>query len=214
MAQIIPAILTADEADYRAKLLKAEHVSDIVQIDVIDGKFAKNTTIGVDVIKKYPTASSLEVQLMVVDLRSFVRELVKIEYVTRIIVPFEVEDKPLEAIYNIKKHNKRVGLSLNPQTSVSAATSLLTQVDMILLLGVNPGFGGQLFQDIVLDKIKQAKKMFPGVAVEVDGGVTFNTAKKITAAGADFLAANSVLFKASDFRGAYDALAKLAVNPQ
>ncbi len=210
MAQIIPAILTADERDYHDKLLIAEHVSDIIQIDIIDGKFADNTTIGVDIIKKYLTVSMLEVQLMVVNLHEYVSELVKIEHVRRIIVPSEVEGGLTEAIYEIRKCDRQVGLSLNPETPLDKAAGILGQVDMLLLLGVNPGFGGQPFQEIVLEKIRQAKKMSSGLAIEVDGGVNFQTAKKITTAGADFLAANSVLFEASDFRGAYDALSKIA----
>jgi len=214
MAQIIPAILTADELDYHNKLLRAEHVSDIVQIDVIDGKFANNLTIGVDVIKKYLTVSTLEIQLMVFDLHRFIKDLVQLEHVGRIIVPLEVTSDLNETIYEIKRNNKQVGISLNPETSVSSADNYLTQVDMLLLLGVNPGFGGQPFQKGVLGKIREAKKMHSGLAIEVDGGVNFQTAKEIVLAGADFLAANSVLFEASDFNGAYSALAKLALNPQ
>lgn len=214
MAQIIPAILTNNEVEYRDKLHKAEHVSDIIQIDMIDGKFADNLTIGSGVIKKYPTSSMLEIQLMVNDLLDYVNELVAVEYVGRIIVPFEVNTHLKDAIYEIKKHGKQVGLSLNPQTMISAASDLFSQVDMLLLLGVNPGFGGQEFQEIIINKIKQAKNVAPGISVEVDGGVNFNTVKKITAAGADFLACNSAIFAASDFKGAYDSLAKLAANPQ
>lgn len=214
MAQIIPAILASEEKDYVDKLLKAEHVSDIVQVDIVDGKFAKNTTIGVEIIKKHLSSSTLEIQLMVVNLREYVNKLINVEHVGRIIVPFEVETALLDIIYEIKKQNRQVGLSLNPETSVYAASELLPKIDMLLLLGVNPGFGGQPFQEVVLEKIKQTKKLAPGLIIEVDGGVNFNTVKEITAAGADLLAANSVLYGASDFRGAYESLAKLAVNPQ
>lgn len=214
MSQIIPAILTSNEEDYLEKLHKAEHVSDIIQIDVVDGIFANNITIGVDIIKKYPSTSMLEIQLMVINLKEFVLDLVRVDHVLRIIVPFETKSWLEDSIYEIKKHNKQVGLSLNPLTTVDSAQSLFSQIDMLLLLGVNPGFGGQTFQDIVIEKIKQTKKIAPGIAIEVDGGVNFKTAKIISTAGADFLAANSVIFEASDFRGAYDSLAKIVANPQ
>ena len=210
MAKIIPTILTDNEDEYHNRLLKAERVSDLVQIDVIDGKFANNTTVGVDVIEKYPTSSSLEIQLMVIYPQNYIDDLVKIDHVSRIIVPFETDSDINEAIYHIKSHNKQAGLSLNPKTPVNAALHFLDDIDLLLLLAVKPGFSGQAFQEHVIDKVKETKKLVPGLAVEVDGGINFNNAPKLARAGADFLAANSVLYKADDFYLAHEKLAKLA----
>lgn len=213
MAVIIPTILTRDENEYHDRLRMAEHVSDLIQIDVIDGKFANNTTVGTDIIAKYPSSSMLEIQLMVVDVQKYVDELVKIDHVSRIIVPFEGESGLPEIIYQIKKHRKQIGLSLNPSTPVNSVLNLLDDIDLLLLLAVDPGFAGQKFQEHIINKVKEAKKYMAGLAVEVDGGVNFDNVRELSRAGADFLAANSVLYKAPDFRVAFDKLAKLASHP-
>lgn len=210
MAKIVPTILTSSEDEYSVRLSMAENVSDLVQVDVIDSKFADNTTVGTDVIKKYPTSANIEIHLMVVYAQNYVDELVKIDHVSRIIVPFEVEGGLMEAIYHIKSHNKQVGLSLNPATPVKIALHLLDDVDFVLLLAVEPGFSGQAFDEKVIDKVKEAKRLAPPLAVEVDGGVNFDNAPKLTEAGADFLAVNSTLFKAPDFYVAYEKMVKLA----
>lgn len=207
---IVPAILTDDEEKYHRQLLQAENASSLVQIDVIDGKFAKNKTVGTNVIKKYLTTSQLEIQLMVIDPQNYIDDLVNLEHVSRIITPFENGSGLNEAIYHIKNHNKQVGLSLNPKTPIGAALHFLDDIDLLLLLAVEPGFTGQKFQEIVIDKTREAKKLVPGLAVEIDGGINFENAAKVAQAGADFLAANSVLFGADDFLVAYEKLAKLA----
>ncbi len=212
MAKIVPTILTSDEQEYHDRLLMAEYVSDLIQIDVIDGKFAKNMTVGVDIIKKYFSSSMLEIQLMVLFPRNYISELSPLEYVSRIIVPFEVESDLHEAIYQIKNVNKQAGLSINPATPVGAVSHLFSEIDLLLVLAVEPGFSGQKFQESSLDKVREAKKMAPELPVEVDGGVTFDNAQKIAQAGADFLAANSVLYNTPDFYLAYEKLAKIAQN--
>ena len=210
MAKIIPTILTDDEKEYHKRLLMAEHVSDLVQIDVIDGKFADNTTVGTDVIKKYPSSSNLEIQLMVINPQNYVDDLMFAEHISRIIVPFEGEIGLPEVIYHIKNHQKKVGLSINPSTPVEAVLHFLDDIDVLLLLAVEPGFSGQHFQYKILDKVKRAKALVPSLAVEVDGGINFETTPKLVEAGADFLAANSVLYKADDFKVAFDKLERLA----
>ncbi len=209
MAIIIPAILTDQEDVYREQLERAQYAAQIVQIDIIDGKFADNITVGADVIAKYPTTASLEIQIMAIDSRGYIKDLAPLEYVSRIIVPYEKNNNLKENIYAIKSAKKQVGISLNPKTPVSTISNLFDQIDLLLLLAVEPGFAGQKFQEIVLDKIKEAKKISRGLAVEVDGGINFETALKAAEAGADFLAANSVIFKAPDFYLAYEELSKL-----
>lgn len=210
MAKIIPGILTADEEDYRKKLMRAENVTDLVQIDVVDGIFADNKTVGVEIIKKYPTSSQLEIQLMVVNPLDYVDELVGLEYVRRIIFAFEVDGDINENIYHIKKHNKQVGISLNPETPVRTALNFLDETDLLSLYAGRPGYSGQKFQEGILDKIKEAKNLVAGLAVEVDIGVNEETIPKIVVAGADFLVVTSALHNAPDFYVAFEKLAKLA----
>jgi len=212
MTKIIPAILTNDEEVYYNQLRKAEHVSSLIQVDLIDGKFADNKTISVDVIKKYPSSSLVEVQLMVIAPYNFIKELSSVEYVSRIIVPFEIHSDFTDLIYQVKNINKQIGLSINPQTPVSAVVQLLDDVDLLLLLAVDPGFSGQKFQDKIFDKVADVKKFAPGLPIEVDGGINFENALKLSAAGVDFLAVNSVIFKANDFFVTYEKLASLVEN--
>lgn len=209
MAVIIPAILTDQEDVYREQLQRSQYACQIVQIDVIDGKFANNKTVGPEVIAKYPTSASLEIQLMVVDSLAYIRDLKGLEFISRIIVPFEKNKDLAECIYQVKDAGKQIGISLNPGTEIAKIKGLFGEIDMLLLLGVEPGFSGQKFQEKILAKIKEAKEISRGLAVEIDGGVNFETAPKAAAAGADFLAANSVLFKAPDFYLALEELTKL-----
>lgn len=210
MAKIIPAILTASEDEYHEKLRLSEHLSDLIQVDVIDGKFANNITIGVDIIGKYPSSSNLEIQLLVVYPQNYIDELVFVDHVSRIIVPFEGEIGLLDTIYHVKRHAKQVGLSLNPKTPVAAALHYFDDIDLLLLLSVEPGFSQQKFQQHVIEKVKQAKKINPGLEVEVDGGVNFENVKFLADAGADFLAVNSTIWKSDDFYLSYEKLARLA----
>lgn len=210
MAIVVPAILTNDENTYHDNLLKAERVSHLIQVDIVDGKFADNETIGPDIIAKYLTNASLEAHLMVKYPLNFVNDLVKIEHVSKIILPYEIDGNHHDYIYQVKNNLKQVGLSINPKTPVEAILHLLDDLDMLLVLGVEPGLQGQEFKEEVLSKIQAVKKVAPGLPVELDGGLRFENVAKIKEAGADFIAAGSILFKADDFFVAWEKLTKLA----
>ena len=210
MAKIIPGILTNNEEEYEKRLRIAEHVSDLIQIDVVDGKFANNTTVGPDVILKYPSSSSLEVQLMVLDSLDYIDKLKDADFVSRIIFPFEGESDLNEVIYAVKNCGKLAGLSINPQTKVKDVFEYFKKLDLLSIYAGNPGFTGQIFDERTLGRIKEAKELDPALAVEVDIGVNFETAVKIAEAGADFLVATSVLLNADDYYLAYQKLAQLA----
>ncbi len=109
MATIVPGVLTNEEADYAKKLEVADHACDLIQIDVVDGKFANNVTVGVDVIKKHIPKNHLEIQLMVVDPISYIDELAKLDFVTKIIFPLEIDTPINDVIYEIKKQKSRWG---------------------------------------------------------------------------------------------------------
>jgi ribulose-phosphate 3-epimerase len=212
MAKIIPGILTNNEDDYRGRLRKAEEVSDLIQIDVVDGKFSKNTTVGVNIIKKYPSSSQLEIQLMVVDPKKYIDELIGLDYVSRIIFPFEIKSAIKELIYLIKKHHRQAGLSLNPETPIEEASDCFEDIDLLLLMTGKPGYSGQKLGSSTYSRIKEAKNFSPDTPLEIDIGVDSENAAKLAAAGADFLVVSSAIYKASDFYVAYEKLAKLAGN--
>lgn len=210
MAVIVPGILTNDESEYHRRLLSAEYVANLIQIDVVDGKFANNITVGPQVIKKYPSSSLLEVQLMVVYPDNYIDELAPLEYVSRIIIPFEAHGDVNNEIYHIKNHGKQAGLSLNPTTPVTSAIHFFDDIDLLLLMTGIPGFSGQKLGVNTYERIAQAKKINPALPVEVDIGVNFDNAQSLSLAGADFLVASSTLYNAKDFRIAYEKLDKLA----
>lgn len=214
MAKIVPTILTDDEEEYHKRLLRAEHVSDLIQIDLVDGKFASCKTVSANVIKKYLSSSFLEIHLMVRDPQNYIDDLMSVEHISRLIVPFEGESGLPEVIYHIKNHDKQVGISINPETPVGAVFHLLDDIDLLLLLAVKPGFSGQKLNENVFSKVREVKKTVPGLAVEVDGGVNFDNVAMLAASGVDFLATNSVLYNSDDFYLAYEKLAKLASNPR
>lgn len=210
MALIIPGILTADEEEYHKRLLAAEHVSDLIQIDVVDGKFSANTTVGTGIIKKYPSSSMLEIQLMVIYPQNYISELAKLEYVSRIIFPFEIDSDTNQDMYIIKSYGKQAGLSLNPETPIKAAFHFFDDIDLLLLMTGKPGYSGQKLGENTYDRIREVKKLVPDLPLEIDIGVDFDNADKLAQAGADFLVASSTLYEASDFRIAYEKLTKLA----
>ena len=210
MATVVPGILTNDENEYRSRLEKAEHVCNLVQIDVVDGKFAPSKTVGVDVIKKYPPSCFLEIQLMVIYPMNYIDELASLPFVTKIIFPFEIDGDIYENIYLVKKFEKSVGLSLNPDTPVGASLHYFDDIDLLLLMTGRPGFSGQKLGEDTYERIISAKKINNSLPVEVDIGVNFKNASKLAFAGADFLVSSSGLYNEPDFRIAFEKMTKLA----
>ena len=210
MAVIVPGILTNDEEDYEKRLRMAEHLAKLIQIDVVDGIFSPNKTVGVDVIKKYLCAQELEIQLMVAFPMNYINDLAPLEFVSRIIFPFEIDGDVAENIYLVKKLGKQVGISLNPETPITGALHFYDDIDVLLLMTGTPGYSGQKLGEDTYERIEQAKKINPELPVEIDIGVNEHNVAKLAQAGADFLVTTSAIYNAPDFRNAYEKLAKLA----
>lgn len=210
MAIIIPGILTSDEVDYAKRLEVADRVCDLIQIDVVDGKFANNVTVGVDVIKKHIPKNRLEIQLMVVDPISYIVELASLDFVSRIIFPLEIDTPINDVVYEIKRSKKQVGLSLNPDTVIGAAQPFFDEMDLLLLMTGKPGFSGQKLGEDTYERITKVRMQTATLPIEIDIGVNFENAQKLSRAGANYLVASSVLFGAPDFSLAYEKLANLA----
>lgn len=209
MAIIVPGILTNDEADYVARLGRADSVASLVQIDIIDGKFAPNNTIEIDTVRKYPSSGSLEVQLMVSEPSRHIEKLVDVVFVNKIIFPFETNEDIARNIQTIRAADKLVGLSINPETDVAEMSDFARDLDLLCIFSASPGFSGQQLQNPVYDRINQSKRLFPLLPVEVDIGVNLETAPKLVRAGADFLVATSALHNAPNYQIAYDELARV-----
>lgn len=205
MIQIIPAILATTEEAYKEKLRKIESCPELVegwvQIDLMDNKFVQNKSIGPEIIAKYTLESSLKIEahLMVEDPKTWIRELIKINSIKRIIFHIEIE-KDIEGIVDmVKKQGLEVGLAINPETSVSTLEPFLGNVDVILIMGVHPGFQGQEFIPESINRIKEfshlRSKNNGEFKIEIDGGITEENIKKVVEAGADIAIVGSGLFK-------------------
>jgi len=199
MRKVIPVILTNDVKDLKDKLEKLDNLTDWVQIDIMDGKFVSNTSIRLKDLKKIQSNFNLEAHLMVLNPEKYLRISKKVN-IKRIIFHFETVKYVLKILKKIEKLGFEKGIALNPETSIEKIEPYLDRVDLILLLGVQPGFGGQKFNPLVIDKIKSIKKIEPGVKIEVDGGINLSNISDIAKAGADYLVVGAGLFSSSDVR--------------
>ena len=199
--QISPSILSADFSKLGDDIKKLEESgADMIHVDVMDGHFVPNLTIGPPVIKslrKY-TKLPFDVHLMINPVHKYIKDY---SDAGADIITFhpEATENIIETINLIKSLNKKVGISLNPNTKISAAEEHLDKIDLILIMSVYPGFGGQKFiNDVVkkiidLDKIRENKKL--NFKIEIDGGINFDTAKIAIKAGVDILVSGTTVFK-------------------
>jgi ribulose-phosphate 3-epimerase len=196
MVEVIPAILVKDYSSLRKEIKKVEPYIDWVQLDIIDGLFAPNRTwYNPEELLAEEFLVKIEVHLMVKNplekIDSWIEGGVK-----RIIVHIEsIDERGIrELIKKCSLAGIEVGLALKPKTPLLEVQKFIKVVDLILTLGVEPGFSGQKFQDRVLAKIKILKENYPLVKIEVDGGINLETGKKAVQAGADILVSRSYIF--------------------
>lgn len=205
MMKIAPSILSADFARLGDEIKAIEQGgADYVHVDVMDGHFVPNITIGplvVDAIRPV-TGLPLDVHLMIENPGQYIPEFA--EAGADIIVVHAEADRHLHrTVQLIKSLGKKAGVSLNPATSLSALDMILPDLDLVLLMTVNPGFGGQSFIPSCLPKIKQLRQRIDelglNIELEVDGGVKVDNIAEIAAAGADVFVAGSAVFNSSDY---------------
>ncbi len=199
--KIAPSILSADFSRLEKEVKSIEKAgADLVHVDVMDGHFVPNITIGSAVtasIKKR-TKLPLDVHLMIEDPWFYLDDFIA---AGSSIITIHGEVTTLAVVKKIKaklkKHKIKLGISLNPGTAVSEIKKFLPYADLVLVMSVNPGFGGQSFMPVVIPKIKQLRKIFKGI-IEVDGGITDITAPEVVECGADMLVAGSFVFKSKN----------------
>lgn len=202
MVNIIPAILATDETTYKQKLdriVESQLFNEgWVQIDLMDGKFVDNRSVGVEVISRYPTALKLEAQLMVEDPGVWIDDLGKTP-VKRIVFPIEGKEAVQGWIDTIKQYGLEAGLSANPQTAVKKLEPFVDTIDVVLVMSVHPGFGGQEFLPETIDKVtelaRMRQKMGLNFLIEVDGGINDFVVKDLVRSGADNLVIGSHLIE-------------------
>ena len=202
--QISPSILSADFSQLGNEIKRLEDGgADMIHVDVMDGHFVPNLTIGPPVIKALKKQSSMlfDVHLMISPVHKYIEAYADAGADIITIHP-EATDDLKKSIDKIKELNKKVGVSLNPETSIDTILKYLKEIDLVLIMSVNPGFGGQKFMPEVLKKIKDLKKIQNeneiNFDIEIDGGINFENSKEAIEAGANILVSGTTIFKSNN----------------
>ena len=199
--KISPSILSADFSKLGEEIVSLEKAgADYIHIDVMDGHFVPNITIGPEVIKRLRPVTKLtfDVHLMIAPVDPFIKDFAEAGADIITFHPEATEDIS-KTIKLIRSYGKKVGVSLKPLSPISLIENYLNEVDLILIMSVNPGFGGQKFMPEVLDKMKSLREIVEQkklkVDIEIDGGINFDNSKKAKDFGANILVSGSTVFK-------------------
>ena len=202
--KISPSILSADFSQLGNEIKRLEDGgADMIHVDVMDGHFVPNLTIGPPVIKNLKKHSSIlfDVHLMISPVHKYI-EAYSDAGADIITIHPEATDNLKSSILKIKELNKKVGISLNPETEIDVILQYLDKIDLILIMSVNPGFGGQKFMPEVLIKIKKLKEIQKSKKlnfdIEIDGGINFEKSKEAIEAGANILVSGTTIFKSNN----------------
>ena len=202
--QISPSILSADFSQLGNEIKRLEEAgADLIHVDVMDGHFVPNLTIGPPVIKALKKNCSIkfDVHLMISPVHKYI-EAYSDAGADIITIHPEATENLSASIDKIKKLKKKVGVSLNPETKIDIIRDYLEQIDLVLIMSVNPGFGGQKFMPEVLEKIKNLKNFQNekniNFDIEIDGGINFENSKDAIKAGANILVSGTTIFKSNN----------------
>lgn len=198
MITVAPSILSAD-LSILAQELDSVSLAQWIHVDIMDGHFVPNISFGMPIVQavKKSTDRFIDVHLMIQNPINYIDEFSQ-SGADMISFHPESSSDPQQVISKIKQNGKKVGLVLNPDIEVEVITPYLDQVDMVLIMTVKAGFGGQQFMEQPLSKIKQIKQVNPKLIIEVDGGINLENAPLVVGAGADVLVTGSALFGSAD----------------
>ncbi|MBW2636614.1 MAG: ribulose-phosphate 3-epimerase [Deltaproteobacteria bacterium] len=205
MTKIAPSILSADFGNLAGEIQAVEAAgADLIHVDVMDGAFVPNLTLGPPVITSIRKTTDLpfDVHLMIENPGRYIKDYADAgsDFIT---VHVEAERHLHRTVHSIRERGVKAGVSLNPATPLGQIEEIIADIDLLLIMSVNPGFGGQKFIEKTLQKIKRARALIdkeaPHVLLEVDGGVTLENIATIGEAGADILVAGSSIFRSRDY---------------
>jgi len=214
-ARIAPSILSADFANLEAELASISH-ADLIHVDVMDGHFVPNLTLGVPVVKRISEVTSvpLDVHLMIEEPEKWVSQYA--QYAGSVTFHYEAATDPRLAISEIRKAGAKAAMSIKPGTSFSEVSELVEELDMLLIMTVEPGFGGQSLIQSTVSKVTEAFDYVASkglkLSIQVDGGVTADNIAELSSAGADTFVAGTAVFKAQDRNSEIDRLRSLAIT--
>ena len=197
--EIIPTILVKTFEEVKERIRLVENYVDWVQLDIMDGVFVENLTWNnPEDLKDFKTKVKLEAHLMVKNPEKIIDSW--LEVVDRIIIHQESSANIKEIIEKVHKNKKQIGVALNPETSIEVAKPFLNDLDLILLMSVQPGKGGQEFELEILEKIRNLRNIWPGGNIEVDGGVSDKNIKEIFNAGANLFCVGTYVYQSGDIK--------------
>ena len=207
---ITPSILSADLAHLQKEIDSIEKHADWIQVDVMDGHFVPNLSFGAPVIKWIRTKLPLDIHLMVTNPADRTQEFLNLKVAN---ITFHAEavtttSERKKLISDIKKGGATAGIAMNPATPVSAIEDVIADIDLVLIMSIVPGFSGQAFMPDVLSKVKDLRKRFPDLMIQMDGGIDAKTAPQCRAAGATNLVSATYVFSSTDRAEAISILRK------
>ena len=214
-ARIAPSILSADFANLEAELASISH-ADLIHVDVMDGHFVPNLTLGVPVVKRISEVTSvpLDVHLMIEEPEKWVSQYA--QYAGSVTFHYEAATDPRLAITEIRKAGAKAAMSIKPGTSFSEVSELVEELDMLLIMTVEPGFGGQSLIQSTVPKVTEAFDLATSkglkLSIQVDGGVTAHNIAELASAGADTFVAGTAVFQAPNRNFEIDRLRSLAIT--
>ena len=207
MIKVAPSILSADFSKLGEEIIKIDQAgADMIHIDVMDGHFVPNLTLGAPIVKALRTVTKLpfDVHLMINNPENLIDDFIAAG-ADIITIHIEAANHLHRLVQKVKSSGVKVAVSLNPATPLNTLEEILPELDMVLLMSVNPGFGGQSFIPATLNKIARLKEMIDAkklkIDIQVDGGINLETAPKVIKHGANILVAGSAVYASNDIKG-------------